>query len=68
MYYWDVQDWGKTALSVRDDSPAYFIKEWELQDSKTGVILQNQKSFAISASNLLKGSNAVNGRASFTIK
>lgn len=68
MYYWDIQDWGKSALSVRDDSPAYFIKEWEIKDSKTGEVLQNQKSFAVSAGNLLKGSSAINGRVPFTIK
>lgn len=68
MYYWDVQDWGKSALSVRDDSPTCFIKKWKIQDSKTGVELQDRFSLAISASNLLKGANAVNGRAAFTIK
>ena len=68
MYYWDVQDWGNSALIVRDDSPAYFMKEWKLHDSKTGAEIQNQFSFVVSASNLMRGSNAVNGRVAFTIK
>ncbi|MGP1415439.1 MAG: dentilisin complex subunit PrcA [Treponema sp.] len=70
VYYWDVQDWGKNALLVKDDSPAYFMKEWKLKDSQTGDELQGQGkiSFAVSAGNLLKGANALNGRALFTIK
>ncbi|MGP1438965.1 MAG: dentilisin complex subunit PrcA [Treponema sp.] len=67
MYYWDVQDWGKNALSVKDDKAAYFVKEWKLKDSKTGEELQ-ENSFAFSISNVPSANNAVNGRAAFTTK
>lgn len=55
-YQWDIQDWGKSAISLRDDRALRIVKMYDSNQSRT------------MGNNSSSGSNAVNGRFTFVIE
>ncbi|UTC95911.1 dentilisin complex subunit PrcA [Treponema denticola] len=55
-YQWDIQDWGKSAISLRDDRVLRIVKMYDSNQSRT------------MGNNSSSGSNAVNGRFTFVIE
>ena len=55
-YQWDIQDWGKSAISLRDDRALRIVKMYGSSQSRT------------MGNNSSSGSNAVNGRFTFVIE
>ena len=63
-YQWDMQDWGKNAYSLNDDTPMLIIKDYEYTnpDGSTGLVQTQTKGNTGS-----NGANAINGRFTFTV-
>ena len=55
-YQWDIQDWGKSAISLKDDRALRIVKLYDSNQSRT------------MGNNSSSGSNAVNGRFTFVIE
>lgn len=55
-YQWDIQDWGKSAISLKDDRALRIVKMYDSNPSRT------------MGNNSSSGSNAVNGRFTFVIE
>ena len=55
-YQWDIQDWGKSAISLKDDKALRIVKLYDSNPSRT------------MGNNSSSGSNAVNGRFTFVIE
>lgn len=63
-YQWDMQDWGKNAYSLNDDTPMLIIKDYVYTnpDGSTGLVQTQTKGNTGS-----NGANAINGRFTFTV-
>ncbi|MGI5067805.1 dentilisin complex subunit PrcA [Treponema denticola] len=55
-YQWDIQDWGKNSISLKDDKALRIVKMYDSNQSRT------------MGNNSSSGSNAVNGRFTFVIE